>query len=219
MSTILDLPDVCLVKICRKLAGDERMFHWVNVCRRFRNIYYEYFHNWNEVNDDLVENFGHLIGTADFPLRTVKRIQLSKSKCTIEFLKKLRKFHKEIEEAKLFSFTDEYLAELLPLPSLKLLICIGTYNLRGEHKLRRSKSKKRRRKILTLASVRVANFLCNKKLTKMAALSVIKCDWLLFYRYIMYVFIRSLVYFIHILKSWQPYPKLTSKSVRVAVRT
>ncbi|XP_054087224.1 LOW QUALITY PROTEIN: uncharacterized protein LOC128922007 [Zeugodacus cucurbitae] len=131
MASILDLPDDCLTMICKKLERDVQQYCWSNVCKRFQNIYFEYFHNWMEVNDNLAKNYGHLIGTGDFPLRTIKKLNLSKSKCTKYFLNKLRDCHKEIEEAKLFSFTDEYLAELLPLPNLKKLICIGTYNLRG----------------------------------------------------------------------------------------
>ncbi|XP_054726924.1 uncharacterized protein LOC129236754 [Anastrepha obliqua] len=131
MVTILDLPDECLINICKRLDHDIQRYHWVNVCKRFQYIYYEYFHNWTEVNDYLAQNFGHLIGTDDFPMQIIKRINLSKSKCSKRFLNKLRISHPEIEEAKLFSFTDEHMAELLPLPNLKVLICIGTYDLRG----------------------------------------------------------------------------------------
>lgn len=135
MSSIRDLPDEVLIRICKKLDRDVQQYCWANVCKLFQYIYFQYFHNWAEVNDNLAQNFGHLIGTDDFPLKIIKRLNLSKSKCTKLFLNKLRDCHKEIEEAKLFSFTDEFLAELLPLPNLKKLICIGTYNLRG--KLRR----------------------------------------------------------------------------------
>ncbi|XP_054726923.1 uncharacterized protein LOC129236752 isoform X2 [Anastrepha obliqua] len=133
MVTILDLPDECLINICKRLDHDIQRYHWVNVCKRFQYIYYEYFHNWTEVNDYLAQNFGHLIGTDDFPMQIIKRINLSKSKCSKRFLNKLRKSHPEIEEAKLFSFTDQHMAELLPLPNLKVLICIGTYDLRGRN--------------------------------------------------------------------------------------
>ncbi|XP_054087218.1 uncharacterized protein LOC128922003 isoform X2 [Zeugodacus cucurbitae] len=83
------------------------------------------------IDDHMAENYGHLIGTDDFPLRIIKRLYLTESKCTKFFLNKLRDCHKEIEEAKLISFSDEYLKELLPLPNLKKLICIDAYNLRG----------------------------------------------------------------------------------------
>ncbi|XP_036320041.1 uncharacterized protein LOC118734426 [Rhagoletis pomonella] len=131
MVTILDLPDECLTNICKRLDDDFLRYCWVNVCKRFQYIYYGYFHNWTEVNDYLAQNFGHQIGTNDFPMKIVKRINLSKLKCSKKFLNKLRLAHPEVEEAKLFSFTDEYMAELLPLPNLKVLICIGTYDLRG----------------------------------------------------------------------------------------
>ncbi|XP_054726913.1 uncharacterized protein LOC129236748 [Anastrepha obliqua] len=133
MLTILDLPDECLINICKRLDHDIQRYHWVNVCKRFQYIYYEYFHNWTEVNDYLAQNFGHLIGTDDFPMQIVKRINLSKSKCSKRFLNKLRISHPEIEDAKLFSFTDQHMAELLPLPNLKVLICIGTYDLSGRN--------------------------------------------------------------------------------------
>ncbi|XP_054087219.1 uncharacterized protein LOC128922003 isoform X3 [Zeugodacus cucurbitae] len=116
MASILDLPDECLVMICKKLEYHEQQY-WSSVCKRFEYIYFEYFHNWIEVNDD-------------FPLQIINRLHLTESKCTKFFLNKLRDCHKEIEEAKLFSFTDEYLAELLPLPNLKKLIYVGS-SLRG----------------------------------------------------------------------------------------
>ncbi|XP_050331940.1 uncharacterized protein LOC126760389 [Bactrocera neohumeralis] len=131
MASIRDLPDEVLIRICKMLDRDVQEYRWANVCKLFQYIYFRYFHNWAEVNDNLAQNFGHLIGTGEFPLRVIKTLNLSKSKCTKVFLNKLRDCHKEIEEAKLFSFTDEFLAELLPLPNLKKLICIGTYNLRG----------------------------------------------------------------------------------------
>ncbi|XP_054088234.1 uncharacterized protein LOC114805017 [Zeugodacus cucurbitae] len=130
MASILDLPNECLIMICKNLKYHDLQY-WSNICKRFEHIYFEYCHNWMEVNDNLAKNYGHLIGTGDFPLRTIKKLNLSKSKCTKYFLNKLRECHKEIEEATLYSFTDEYLAELMPLPNLKKLECYNFYNFRG----------------------------------------------------------------------------------------
>ncbi|XP_054726914.1 uncharacterized protein LOC129236749 [Anastrepha obliqua] len=132
MLTILDLPDELLMNICKRLDYDIHRYHWVNVCKRFEYIYYKLCHG-REVDDYLVQKFGHQIGTDDFPMQIIKRINLSKSKCSKRFLNKLRNSHPEIEEAKLFSFTDEHMAELLPLPNLKVLICIGDYDLSGRN--------------------------------------------------------------------------------------
>ncbi|XP_054726921.1 uncharacterized protein LOC129236752 isoform X1 [Anastrepha obliqua] len=132
MVTILDLPDECLINICKRMDHDIHRFHWVNVCKKFEYIYYEFCHG-AEVNDYLVKKFGHQIGTDDFPMQIIKRIYLSKSECSKRFLNKLRISHPEIEEANLFSFTDEHMAELLPLPNLKVLMCIGASDLSGRN--------------------------------------------------------------------------------------
>uniref|UniRef100_A0A0A1XMK5 F-box protein ORE9 n=1 Tax=Zeugodacus cucurbitae TaxID=28588 RepID=A0A0A1XMK5_ZEUCU len=131
MASILDLPDECLIMIYKKLNRNDQKNIWSNVCKRFKHICFQYFPNSTELNDNLATKYGHLIGTDDFPLRTIKRLNLSKFECTKYFLNKLRDCHKEIEEAKLYYFTDEYLAELIPLPNLKKLNCVAFYNFRG----------------------------------------------------------------------------------------
>ncbi|XP_054726912.1 uncharacterized protein LOC129236746 [Anastrepha obliqua] len=132
MVTILDLPDELLMNICKRLDYNLHRYHWVNVCKRFEYIYYKLCDS-REVDDHLIEKFGHLIGTDDFPMQIVKRIFLTKSKCSKRFLNKLRISHPEIEEARLFWFTDDHMAELLPLPNLKVLKCIGDSDLRGRN--------------------------------------------------------------------------------------
>ncbi|XP_054088233.1 uncharacterized protein LOC105215602 isoform X2 [Zeugodacus cucurbitae] len=131
MASILDLPDDCLIQIFKKL-GCLWQVSWRGVCKRFKHIYIRYSYNSMEVNSEMATNYGHLMGTDDFLLRSIKRLYLTESSCTKNFLNKLRECHKEIEEAKLNSFNDEYLKELLPLPNLKKLICFDSYNLRGE---------------------------------------------------------------------------------------
>uniref|UniRef100_A0A0A1XN25 Putative F-box/LRR-repeat protein 8 n=1 Tax=Zeugodacus cucurbitae TaxID=28588 RepID=A0A0A1XN25_ZEUCU len=108
MASILNLPDECLVMICKKLNLHDRQYCWSNVCKRFEYIYFQYFHNRTEVNDHLAQHYGHLIGIDDFPLLVIKILNLSQSKCTKYFLNKLRDCHKEIEEARLNLFTEEF---------------------------------------------------------------------------------------------------------------